>query len=247
MPTTGYEDIGTKQRGESSNAAPQGVPYWGEYPDAYDVVIIAGRPLPGLCSIKGKGYEMRAKHVKAQGKHGESTTYLANEPAEWVVHISMNTEQHLRDFEALVPLFKPPAKPKPKPAKPTTPPDAFTFAFAGLAPTVAASVQADFAPVAPTPQKDNSQPGYVAISHPLLALYRISHCRIVQATIPAQKEDKGIWEVELHCREVVLEGVRAAKTGKTGDAGIIAPRVTAFDAVLNKNNAPSQTNAGPPP
>lgn len=242
MATGGYEDVGSKQRGKSAGTASQGVPYWGDYPEAYDTVVLAGYPLPGLCTIKGKGYEMRRSHAKPPGKHGASITYIANEPAEFVIHVMMTTEDHLRAFERLVPLFKPSAKPSSSSDKSKT--DSFTFAFTGQA-----SKSADgtiILPVLNVALRDRSQPGFLSVTHPMLALFRISHCRVIRVTIPEQKEDKGMWQAEIHCLEQVLDGSRKAKTGKTGDAGLIAPRKTAYDSTLALAEGPSTTNAGPP-
>jgi hypothetical protein len=243
MATDGYQDLGTRQTGRSSNAAGQGVAYWGDAPETYDTVVLAGFVLPGLCSIKGKGYEMRKRDVRPTGKNGNSTYYLANEPAEFDILVMMTTKEHLQDFEKLVPLFKPSQKPRAD-AKIGNP-DNFTYAFTGQS---SGSNNGSVLLGRKKVLTDDSRPGYLSVSHPLLALFRISHCRVLQVSIPEQLEDKGMWQVKLQCIEEVLEGNRKAKTGRTGDAGIIAGRKTAYDAALaNATAPPSVSNAGPPP
>lgn len=242
MATQGYEDIGSKQKGSSSNIAKQGVAYWGDYPDAYDTVVLAGFALPGLCSVKGKGYEMRKSHRSVPGKHGASIVYIANEPAEFVISIMLTTEEHLRAYEKLVPAFKPTAKPKSSSGPSQT--DAFTYAFTGQA--VSRTGKVGNTTTTQVVLGDDSQPGYLSVSHPMLALYRISHCRVLLATIPVQVEDKGMWQVELHCIEEVLQ--RKAKTGVTAAASADLSRDTAYvtkDGTF-KRDPPSKTNAGPP-
>lgn len=265
-----FQDLGTNQKSKGSGSAPAGVPFWGDYPDSYDTVTIAGIRLPGLCAIKGKGFEMRAKHNKPMGVHGESTVYLANEPAEWTVTVMMTTEAHLRAFEKLVPVFKPPFKPKPKPKVQGDP--NFALSFQGIpqvfqndangalglgqfGPTSYGGFiredpkdtpQPGFTPAAPA-AADKSAPGYVAISHPLLALFRITHCRITKVTMPEQLEDKGMWQVQLECREYVLAGKKEAVVGTTTSAANIPGMKNAFADVLNQrsSSSPSATNAGP--
>jgi hypothetical protein len=248
MGTDSYEDIGSTQRNLSSPVSPGGVAYWGDNPELYDTVELAGLKLPGLCSVKGKGYEMRRKQHKPPGKHGVSTTIIAHEPAEFVINVLMTTKAHLDTFKALVPVFKPTAKPKEDKKKDKS--DAFTHAFKGQA-----SKAADGTITLPTltirteavaAAEDNSQPKYVTVDHPLLALFRISHCRIIKVTIPEQVEDKGMWKSEIHCIEEVLEGNRKAKTGKTGSGNLLTIK-TAQDKLLNRvPESPSKSNVGPP-
>lgn len=249
-PDSGYQDIGSASPGQSSFAASGGVAYWGDAPEQYDTVVVAGFSLPGLCNVKGKGYEMRRRHQKASGKHGASTTFLGNEPAEFVITVMMTEETHLRDFEKLVALFKPSAKPSPEEEEFLAQSSAFTAAFTGQAGGGGGTHHG----LKNAVLQDKASPGFVSVSHPLLALFRISHARIIRVTIPVQAEDKGMWHSEIHCIEEVLDGSRKAKTGKTGDAGNIAPRVTAYDDELNRGPAagtpespPSTDNAGPPP
>lgn len=242
-PTDGYQDIGSGQVGNPTNIALNGVPYWGSKPEAYDTVTLAGFALPGLCSVKGKGYEMRKKHQKPAGKHGASTIVIANEPAEFVIHLMMNTEEHLRAFEGIIPFFKP--KPKPKPnASGSSKSNAFTVAFTGQATsrtqTIGNTTTTDVR------LGDDSQPGYLSVHHPLLELFGISHCRVLLVTLPEQVEDKGMWKSEIHCMEEVLEGKRKAKTGPTGASPIV--RDTGYlDANGKlKKDSPAATSAGPP-
>lgn len=265
-----HQDIGSKQRGKSSNAAPAGVPFWGTAPDSYDTVTIAGIALPGICAVKGKGFEMRAQHKKVAGEHGETLVYLANEPAEWQVHILMTTEEHLRAFERLVPIFKPPHKPK---AKASTSGDSnFALSFPGLPQVVQSDANVSlglgqFGPTSyggvredPTDTTftattkgassagDKSAPAYVTIAHPLLALFRITHCRIMRVGLPEQMEDKGMWQVTLDCREHVLSGKKDASVGTPGaSTADIAGMANAYaDATKQRTQvAPSATSAGP--
>ena len=237
----GYDDIATRQRGQTTGQASQGVAYWGTYPEAYDTVVIAGYQLPGLSAVKGKGYEMRRGHHKVAGKHGVTTLFLANEPAQFTVTVMMTTEDHLRALEKLVSLFKPSVKPNAN--APIGNPDSFTYAFTGQS----SGSNNGSVLLGKKQVQDDSRPGYLSISHPMLALFRISHCRIVEVSIPVQREDKGMWEVELHCIEEVLEGSRKAKPGQTGDAGNIAGIATKYDSTIGRTPAPSTTNAGPPP
>ncbi len=247
----GYLDQGSKAKPQTTQTTGNGVPFWGDAPEVYDSVTLGGIVLPGICVVKGKGYEMKARHNKPPGTHGESIVHLGNEPAQWNIHILMNTVEHLRAFEALAPLFKPPYKPPPK-ALPTqqyaTPATTLNLPY-GLGavgqfePTAANAPKPGFATGAPT--KDKSKPSFITIQHPMLTLFRISHCVIMDVTIPEQVQEKGMWEARITCREYVLSGSKKATAGKP-ENGVDKGRSSAFDKELNRSaNSPSQTSSGP--
>lgn len=255
MASGGYLDQGTKQQGKSIQTSAKGVAYWGDAPEAYDTVVLGGVALPGLCAIKGKGYEMKAKHNKAAGTNGESIVHLGREPATWTIHVLMTVEAHLRAFEALIPVIKPPYKPPPKqlPQQQYVEPGAGIVlsgpgvsqggALVAFEPTALNAPKPGFATSAP---KDKSPPSFLTIQHPLLALFRISHCIVTEVTMPEQVQEKGMWESRINCREYVLSGSKKASTTKV-EQGVDVGRTTGFDDKLKRGAAaPSQTNAGPP-
>lgn len=258
MPNSpGYQDIGTTQTSSTTSSVGDGVPYWGTQPDAYDTVVIAGLPLPGLCSVKGEGFEMRHEKKRPPGKHGATVKFIANEPTKFSIHVLMTEEAHLRTFERLVPLFKPTAKPTAATKKTTKHSNTFNYAFAGIAPiALPGNTQTPNYSLVPgetvggpdAAPADPSQPGYLSVQHPLLKLFRITHCRIMKVGIPEQKEDKGMWEVTIWCEEHVLEGARAANTGTPGPVKKITG-ATAYDPRTGRINPaaipPSQNNTGP--
>lgn len=117
---TGYLDIRGDHRGNLSLPQSKGpIDHWADNPDAFDQVILAGKPLLGLCRLKGKAYEQRLHRKRIAGVNGASVTFLALEPAEFHIEWEMWMPSHWQCYQELVPALKI-LKPLPTPP---TPPD----------------------------------------------------------------------------------------------------------------------------
>jgi hypothetical protein len=106
---SGYLDLanGLTGRGNLSKTTSQGaIDHWADNPDAYDHVILAGKPLLGLCRLKGKGYEQRLHRKKIAGRNGESVKFLALEPAEFHIEWEMWMPAHWKCYQDLIPTLK---------------------------------------------------------------------------------------------------------------------------------------------
>lgn len=78
------------------------VPFWGDQPEAWNRVYISGVVLPGIATVSGTGYKRRVDRRKTAGQHGESMTDLGDDCSEIEIILTLWTEQHLRDFQAVV-------------------------------------------------------------------------------------------------------------------------------------------------
>lgn len=113
VPTTGpsgYLDISgglLSNRGNLSKPQSKGsLDHWADNPDAYDHVILAGKPLLGLCRLKGKGFEQRLHRKKIAGRNGESVRFIALEPAEFHIEWDMWMPSHWQAYQKLIPTLK---------------------------------------------------------------------------------------------------------------------------------------------
>lgn len=251
MALPGFTDQGTKSRRNASSSSASKVVFWGDSPDTWDQVVLAGKTLPGICLLKGKGFEQRCQHKSVPGKHGERVTFIGNEPAEWEVHIQLLTPDHLDSMCRIIDVLKPRAKPKAKPLNSQADQDANADVFlSAFGPGIPDELKTTLKQ-AITAQQENKDvaPSFFAISHPALAMFRISYCRVMAISLPEQVQDKGIWEIKLKCREHVLDGSRDATVATSGGGQFsltnLGPGVVGQQVIDYRAQRPSKTSTGP--
>ncbi len=81
--------------------AASAVPFWGEAPDAYDTVVLAGVALPGIATVKGH-IEQRVKRKTLKGSHGQTFTFQGWGAAEIAISLALWTKEHWTSFDDLV-------------------------------------------------------------------------------------------------------------------------------------------------
>lgn len=173
--------------------ATDGTPFWGTDPRAYDTVIFAKNIiLPGVCRMTGKGFAQRLQRDRPPGKHGTSVKQLGIQAAKFEIHVRMWTEEHLRNFEKLVPLLKQ----QRFTVEETTEAVGFTgnangAGFTGSAP----AVKKKYLPAGPQP---------FDVYHPMLQLFRIRAAHVLEVSFPSQShESQDVFECRIECEEHV--------------------------------------------
>lgn len=96
-----FVDLTATQSAETSFTSSSGVPFWGDAPESWDTVSIAGWSLPGLCRVGGK-VKRRVDSKKAAGVNGKRITYVSDDVAEFSVTVRMWTADHLKTYEKLL-------------------------------------------------------------------------------------------------------------------------------------------------
>jgi hypothetical protein len=209
--------------------ATSGTPFWGTDPGAYETVRFAKNLyLPGHCRIGGRAFEQRIQRDKPPGTHGQSVKQLGIQPARVDITLQLWTEEHLRAFEALVPVLKQ--------QRYTVQTTTEAVGFTGNAPGIAissvggySSTQSatgaagfsgalgggGFTGVVPGTTKVTKKvtpagPQPLDVYHPLLALFRIRSVHVLSVGFP-EARDGDVWEVQIHCEEHVQR--RASAVG----------------------------------
>lgn len=99
-----FEDL-TRARNEGAARPPRApagrAPFWGDSPESWDTVTLAGTDLPGVCSVSGR-VARRVDRKTSSGRHATTVTYLGDAPAEFTITVKLWTEEHLLRFEALL-------------------------------------------------------------------------------------------------------------------------------------------------
>lgn len=90
---------------------------------AWDTVVLGGRTLPGLCSVKGKKAG-RIDKKQTPGKTGVVITHLGYEPAQVDIEMRIWTPRHWADWMGMIADFQPKAK--------RGPPAAFSVVYPSL-------------------------------------------------------------------------------------------------------------------
>lgn len=84
-------------------------------PEAYDVVMIAGQPTPGLAQIVGAGSPRTWDKRKGMGLSGAWLFYMGDDLAEFSIVLQIWTEEQWAAWEKFQPLLqKPPIGTRPK-------------------------------------------------------------------------------------------------------------------------------------
>lgn len=83
------------------------VPFWGEAPDAWNTVILAGITVPGIAKVGGKAFDIRMDRKSIPGEHGEKQTTLGREPCDPEIEVRLWTADHLTAFLSIVKAFMP--------------------------------------------------------------------------------------------------------------------------------------------
>lgn len=105
-PKSPYEDYtGNSKTGGQSVVT--GIPFWGDSPDSWNTVVMAGRRLPGIARVGGAAFDIRVDRKAIPGEHGEHMTTLGREPCDPEIEVQLWTPGHLKDFLAIVALFMP--------------------------------------------------------------------------------------------------------------------------------------------
>lgn len=74
--------------------AVQPTPFWGDDPDSWEAVWLAGTRLPGFSFITGT-VGIRVSRRSVPGKHGESRVQFGYEAAKLSIHLVLWTKEHL--------------------------------------------------------------------------------------------------------------------------------------------------------
>lgn len=102
-----FEDYSIDQGVTAGVLESSSVPFWGDSPESWNTVIIGGIRIPGIASISGKAFEVRADKKSIPGEHGEKMTTLGREPCDPEITLKLWTPQQLKDFLTIVKLFLP--------------------------------------------------------------------------------------------------------------------------------------------
>lgn len=90
----------------TTSASAQGLPFWGDNPDAWDTALIAGRTIPGRVAVTAK-VKNRVDRKSVPGSHGAKYTHIGYAPAEVTLDIEVWTPEHLSRLNDLVRLIRP--------------------------------------------------------------------------------------------------------------------------------------------
>lgn len=218
-------------------ATSSGTPFWGTNPGAYETVRFAKNIiLPGQCKVTGKGFEQRLQKDKAPGTHGASVKSIGMQPAKISIVVRMWTEDHLRAFEALVPLLKmqkytqKAVEEVPYWTAPSFPGKPFSGVLAPETVKKSKTVHAG--------------PKPIDVYHPMLAMFRVRSVHIESISIPQPSSEPEVWEATIACEEFIYRptAVKAADESLAITEKTVGK--TAFTlAMESKNNAPPPPSA----
>lgn len=176
-------------------------PFWGNSPGDYDSMVMSKNfVVPGIVTVTGVGFEQRLHRDRPPGRHGTSMKQLGIQAAKFEIHIQMWTEEHLQQFERLVPLLKS----QRYTVEEVTETVGFTGNNAGAGFTGSAgTTKKKYLPAGPQP---------FDMYHPLLALFKIRSAHILKVSMPcAGGRGSDIFEVKIDCEEHVFRTATAVK------------------------------------
>lgn len=91
------------------------VPWWGDDPDAWMAVYIAGQRLPGVCKVD-TNCKIRHGNKKVPGLHGAVRPQYGYEPAEIRIECIIWMPGHIQTLESMMAVIRPqPGRGQPKP------------------------------------------------------------------------------------------------------------------------------------
>lgn len=248
----------TTQTAQSAlqGASASSAPFWGDQPDSWDAVYLAGVRIPGLCTVGGKGFEQRVDKKKTAGKHGAKITRTGNECADIDITVRMWTQEHLTAFEQLLKAVKPRKEVRATTTK-TLPAGNRWEAYAdqmvydGASPAYR-RLRESQAPAQATKTStkviEKAVGGAVPIYHPALALFGISKVVVLSATLP-EPSSQGEFQSRLKCIEYVEEGKSKSKV-ETVKSSAADPRIMglgpgAGGRRIAAQSTPADDNTGP--
>lgn len=107
MTTGPFEDLTKVVRSRDNfRSAESAIPFWGDVPEAWDTLVIAGIVMPGLVRVRGN-VGQRWDQRTTPGKNGIRLTTLGYDAAPISITLRMWMPDHLRDFEQLVRRIRP--------------------------------------------------------------------------------------------------------------------------------------------
>lgn len=90
----------------SSSAVPDDVSAYGDRRDFWDVLVLAGVPMPGVAFVGGHGIQHHLDVKKAPGATGATITDLGRELGRIHVRLRMWTEAQLTEFKRVTPILQ---------------------------------------------------------------------------------------------------------------------------------------------
>lgn len=181
-----FEDIAKKSIQNVSTS--QGVPFWGDAPESWETVVVAGYSLPGICSLDGK-VTRRHDKKKSPGVNGATLTYISDDQAAFTVTVRMWTPEHLATYEKVIGFIR----------------NMVLASSEAKKNTLSQSEK-----IIDKRQKERNQYSKfpiapVDIVHPVLTLHRIKAAHVIEYGFPKAKGDpaEGIYEATIHFLEYV--------------------------------------------
>lgn len=234
--TNPFEDFTIAVRNQDGLREASSVPFWGDFPATWERVYIAGKVLPGVCSVRGAGYKRRADKKRIAGEHGERMTDTGHDCAEVEITCQLYTQKHLEDFQKII---KSVVK-RVAATKTTEEPQ-----FVGFTDARGATVSVAAGTKKVTTGGEKLEPGPVDVVHPALVIFRIKSVQIMEVSLPESK-GKDVFEVKLKCREFI-PAAKASVTSNQGSKSSLGGNAL-DDRIAEKRAAlarPSSTAAQP--
>lgn len=77
-----------------------------ENPEAYDVILLGGRKLPGEVHLGGEVVrELAKRHKRGSGDDGAEANFKGLKPADFTILMKLHTDDDEKEWERLLPLF----------------------------------------------------------------------------------------------------------------------------------------------
>ncbi len=203
------------------------VPFWGDAPDSWESVIVAGWRLPGVCAIDGK---VRRRHDKKStaGTNGSTVTYIGDDQAEFTVTVRLWTAEQLSAYAKLVGYLR---------SMVLSSTEASRLSIS-KAETLIDNRQKSLTlyskfPIAP-----------VDVVHPVLSLHGIKSAHVLEYGFPKPKGDaaQGVYEASIR----FLEYVPGAKGGVSTPKQSVDLVKRFGPGALGNKAKPSATNGATP-
>lgn len=203
------------------------VPFWGDAPEAWEGVVVAGYRLPGVCAIEGK-VKRRHDSKKTPGANGSTVTYIGDDQADFTVTLRLWTPEHLATYAKIVGYLR--------------------SMVVGTAEASKLSISAAERLI--DARQKNLKPSSkfpiapVDVFHPVLSLHGIKSAHVLEYGFPKPKGEAaaGVYEATIHFLEYVPGAKGSVATPKQS-----VDLVKRFgDGALGGRLKPSRTNGGTP-
>ena len=83
------------------------LPYWGDAPEVWEKVSLAGVEIPGVCRVSGTGMRLRSETRKSPGRDGASVAIMGLDIAAFSIEVTMWKPEHLSAFRTIIGMAKP--------------------------------------------------------------------------------------------------------------------------------------------